>query len=142
MKHLSFLSLVLCSGLIGCTQPAPNQSTAQVNSVSPKEETINGRKVITFSTKDFTLSHVELDKNAWVVFKDNSPEPGDGGGRHDCLTCKVSNISSCADEVCPDVKKKTPGASCQNEIEACMAERCKDKCKGGFSSGGSGVFIP
>jgi len=76
------------------------------------------------------LVHVPIDENITVVYLKNNGGGSGGAGSGACLSCKISEISSCATQVCPAIKRADPTASCSDEIKQCIADRCKSKCTG------------
>jgi hypothetical protein len=71
---------------------------------------------------DLALTYVELDNSTAVVFR--TPPGGGGGGSGidiRCLTCRISKISECKDEVCP-----LPSGGCDSDvILKCAREKCQ-----------------
>lgn len=110
--------------ILGCTAPSGSDTDDQ-----SEPETIAGYEATRFSEDGIDAVRVELGDDIRVVFKANDGNSG-GGIDSACLTCKISNISTCAAEVCPAVKEQNPDASCYNEIKACMERKCAGKCSG------------
>jgi hypothetical protein len=83
------------------------------------------------------LGHVVINDEISVIFRMNddgtSPEI-------DCLACKISKISECAQEVCPPIKAQNPDASCSDAIMACAAAKCASECSG-VTFGGGGMLV-
>lgn len=95
-----------------------------------------GFSVRRFSAGSHTLGQVDVDDDVSVIFRQNTGGGGGGGsGSGDCLVCRISKISQCANLVCPDIKKADPNASCADEIKECMDLACRGSCKGAGSGG-------
>jgi hypothetical protein len=87
-----------------------------------------------------TLGVISIDDNVTVMFRLGGSGSG-GGDTSDCLACKISKISECANEVCPDIKANNPDASCSDAIQACAARKCSDRCGGGLGGFGGGMIV-
>jgi hypothetical protein len=88
-----------------------------------------------------TLGVVTIDDSITVMFRVSGSGSGGGGSGGDCLACKISKISECAKEVCPDIKANEPEASCSDAIQACAARKCSDRCGGGLGAFGGGMIV-
>ena len=108
---------------------------------TPKGLRVAGYPVERVSVGRHSLGMVTVDDNVTVVFQMRDGEPGSGGGGGDCLACKISKISECANEVCPEIKANDPNASCSDAILACTARKCSDRCGGGAGSIGGGILV-
>jgi hypothetical protein len=87
-----------------------------------------------------TLGVVTVDDNITVMFRVSGTGTG-AGESSDCVACKISKISECAQEVCPDIKANDPDASCSDAILACAARKCADRCGGGIGGLGGGMIV-
>ena len=114
--------VVLAVALAACDNSRPEVETQQEGAYT----------FITFNHGDVSLTYVELDPSTTVVFK--APSRGGGGGGIDtkCLSCRISNISVCTNEVCP-----LPGGGCDSDaISKCAREKCETsgECKASLSA--------
>lgn len=78
------------------------------------------------------VAHLELENGVSVLLRLNNDGSGPSTGLDvDCLTCRISKISSCSLVVCPEIKAKDPNASCSDAIRRCVALACEPVCGGG-----------
>jgi hypothetical protein len=108
----------------------------------PKPLKVAGYPVERVSVGGHTLGVITVRDDVTVMFQIRDGRPGTGGDSSDCLTCKISKISECADEVCPEIKAENPNASCSDAIQACTERKCRDRCGGGLGGAfGGGILV-
>jgi hypothetical protein len=118
---------------------APTQKTVKV--ATGKSFLIGKYRATPVKSGNLDLVHVPIDEHITVVYlRKPTGGGGMGGINSGCLTCKISEIRSCADKVCPPIKAVDPDASCSDAILDCCADKCKSKCPS--TTGGSlSVFM-
>jgi hypothetical protein len=136
MKNMFAILLALVV-LAGCENESQTQGSGNSSTTT---ETIAGHTVTRMSTSDSEVVFVDFGEDRAIVYKEKKDDGGGGGGINtDCLVCKISNISTCAEEECPKVKEQFgPDASCRDQISECAERKCSTECTS--KNGQIGVF--
>ena len=109
---------------------------------APRTRKMGEYTVTLLTAGRYTLGEVVVDDELTVLFRaDNDDSIGPTKEETECLLCKIQNIRSCADEVCPPIKQADPNASCSDAIGDCALQRCTDKCTSVGGSGGGIIVI-
>lgn len=106
----------------------------------PKSLKISDYPVELISVGRHTLGQVRINDDVAVIFRMKQDDPEMPDINANCLTCKISNISKCADLVCPDIKANDPNASCADAIRECIELACRNSCRS-TGIGGSDILV-
>jgi hypothetical protein len=106
---------------------------------SPEPLKIAGYSTSRMSVGNHTVGQIVIDDNITVLFQMN--DDGSPTISGDCLACKISKISECANLVCPDIKRHDPNASCSDAILECVALACRASCRSSGAGQGGGILI-
>jgi len=118
MKLINSILLLLC---ICCTTTKKSNVTQQ---------NIAGRDITVVEKSNSTDYYVPTeDGNFYVLRRNNNGRSGGEIIDTDCLVCKISKISNCANRYCPNV----PREQCRSEIERCINSECGTSCSDGGS---------
>jgi len=120
--------------------PILNADLIRLDGGSANVSFIDKHKVTAFDSNDLQIVHVEVDDDAWVTFKGKKDDSGSTEINSRCISCRISNISQCAKQVCPGIKAQDPNASCSDAISRCTQNACRSQCSSVNASNLTGSF--
>jgi hypothetical protein len=118
MMRIAFVALIAL-GLVGCQRSGTQGATVTKHEVA-------GHAAVTMRSAEMSLTHVDLGPAGSLILMEQKPSDGIDTK---CLSCKISKVTECANEVCPPIKAQDPNASCSDAITECTKEKCKTDCK-------------